>query len=175
MFAATISATIVFLLFLLTHSLIFHFLQVTYRVRTMSRIVLLLSPIAFFFTAYLIRSGVELPAPNFWFVRLTPLLLCTFFWFGYLQFYFLVERGVSTRLIIHFLESKDQSLNEVEADGLYSFRNVIERRVAQMVEVGLLTVENSQGQLCYRNSKKGERIGKLFRTLKDFLRLGAGG
>ncbi len=143
------------------------------RVRVMTILILLCSPLL-----YLVYRELELPADSvferFAFVVYTGGIF-TLLWFGYLQFYFACERSPSLRFLIEILEAGPEGLTPEKMSARYSFDDVFRRRVEQMAEVKLLLTDSGGGELRYRNSPKGQLIGKYCTRAKELLNLGRGG
>lgn len=105
-------------------------------------------------------------------IVLFTFLVSTFFWFGYLQWYFSFERSPTLRFLVHHLEAKNQTLHPDDLWNDYSFDDVVRRRIEQMIEVKLL-LKDKNGNLY--NSPKGRLIGKFCNQVKVALKLGNGG
>lgn len=171
MIAAILISASTFTLFIFLHAILFHFKKIHAKVKTMALIALMVCPLNGL-GVYLINGQFLSRINSEWTTQVTALLIFMFLWFGYLQFYFIVERGISPRILMHFLEGKDYSLTIDQLESKYSLSDMANRRIRQMVQVGLLTHENSGN---YINSPKGGFFGKVFGRIKEFLQLGQGG
>ncbi|MEK7642974.1 MAG: hypothetical protein AAB372_00795 [Patescibacteria group bacterium] len=94
-----------------------------------------------------------------------------FLFFSYAQFYFLVDRGVSARILVDVLESGSDILSRDEIRHRYVPDVLQDRRLTDMVYGGYL-VHESEG---YRMTAKGRLNARVFRWAKRFLRLYPGG
>ncbi len=175
MISSTFSALIVFVTFLMLHSLVFHFLKITQRVRWMAILLGVCLFLLFFLLPFFRSLNIEEKISKTSQTGLLSLAVFTFIWFGYLQFYFIIERGISPRFLIHFLEAGKRGLTLQEANTLYPFEDVLSRRVDQMVASNLLEELSTPSGKYLKNSKKGQWMGKVFGGLKGFLQLGNGG
>lgn len=162
-------ALFAFVLFLVISVITMHFFKIVSKVRTMFRVAMALSPCIIVGLLGVATEGF-IQSDAIWVVCLSTILVFLFLWFGYLQLYFIVERGISPRMLIHFLEAPGQTLSMQSLEEKYSVADVVRRRVEQMVEVGLL--EKKGG---YQNTRCGAILGKFFGWMKSFLNLGDGG
>lgn len=102
---------------------------------------------------------------------LSGLMLYVFLFLGYCQFYFIVDRSISVRIMIEIENSRGKRLSEGEIFDVYPFDGILRRRLEHMLYGGYLREESGY----YVNTRKGRAQALVFRFLKDFLRLGKGG
>lgn len=168
-----LSALAAFCVFILVLAAVFRIVEVKRRVRAIGLTALAVAPVYFWiYSSLMSESGGEalgVPEGLFHFS-----IVIIFLWFGYLQFYFLVERGVSARILQHLLELNRES-NIENIKKLYPFDDVLRRRVDDMVYGGYLSQEQASGQTLYRNTPKGTIAGMITTFVKKFFRLGEGG
>lgn len=167
MLLASLAALITFALFMVIQALALHWLNPKFKVKTIWAMAILICPLVIVIESYF--KGFR-QTEHLFSMLFSSTLILTFLWFGYLQFYFIIERGISPRHLVHLLESK-VPLSPNELESLYSIKDVVERRVGQMVEIGMLGLSGGK----YENTRKGNRIGFVASKLKSFLRLGDGG
>jgi hypothetical protein len=164
-----------FALFLIAHWLVFHFFTVTHLYRTVQRIAsIFLSIYALLVIVtprILVNDGILLIGLR---GRVMSFLIgCVIYvllYFCYLQFYFIVDRGVSVRAMIDLAKLPDGkgTFDDVAATYVPA---VLQRRFDDMVYGGHVTLE----QGTYRLTKKGWMFVKVFGFCKKFLRLYPGG
>lgn len=177
-----------FLLFLAVHVAVFRGVELKERFRALVIIFFSILPV-YLIGWRLIPSGYMVLAPlgptpadqwlsigtvyklTWWGNFLTGLGLYAFLFLGYCQFYFIVDRSISVRIMIEIEDTASKKMNFEEIRGAYSFEGIFRRRLGHMVEGGYLKDEGG----FYSNTKKGRAEALLFRFLKDFLRLGKGG
>jgi hypothetical protein len=159
-----------FLLFLVLHVLVFRFIKLKERFRTLTVIFYALLPV--YVAVYFL-----LPGPR-WFATLhefldflAGLFLYIFLFLGYCQFYFIVDRSISVRVMMEINNTGGEGRAFEELKRLYSFDYILSRRLDHMVYGGYLDKEGER----YVNTKKGRIVASVFAFLKDFLRLGPGG
>ncbi|MBI5454277.1 MAG: hypothetical protein HY956_06590 [Deltaproteobacteria bacterium] len=177
-----------FILFLAVHVIVFRTKELKERFRAL--VIIFLSVIPVYLIGYwVIPSGYMVLAPlgnspaDQWLsletvYRLTWLGnflagfgLYVFLFLGYCQFYFIVDRSISVRIMMEIEGSAAKKMSFEEIRGAYSFEVIFRRRLGHMVEGGYLKDEGGY----YSNTKKGRAEALLFAFLKDFLRLGKGG
>jgi hypothetical protein len=104
---------------------------------------------------------------NFFLGLFTYLLL----FFGYCQFYFIVDRSISVRIMIELENSKNKKLTLDQIKQVYSPDHVFLRRLKEMIDSRFI-VEDAGS---YKNTRKGKIIANFFQFLKGYLQLGEGG
>jgi len=174
---------ICFILFLLIHALIFHYRDIKHRFLVLVRIFVALIPLYILLYAVIPADAlVIMPADpgvvpgtviglsrvfNF----LIGLVIYLFLWFGYCQFYFIVDRSVSVRIMIELEKHSQKKMTKEEIGDVYNIDNFLSRRLKHMIDSKYITEERSY----YKNTAQGRLHAKLFKFLKDYLRLGIGG
>lgn len=172
-----------FILFLFIHAVIFHCFKIHRRFVILKRLFFSLIPL--YATLFFVFKGEaftimqlrpELAAPFYRFLS-EALNFCVglgfyiFLWLGYCQFYFIIDRSISVRFMIEINNSPGGSLTFEELKKVYVPDYIFQRRLEHMVDNGYLELKNGK----YRNTKKAKIEGRLFKFLKELLRLGIGG
>jgi hypothetical protein len=91
--------------------------------------------------------------------------------FGYCQFYFIVDRSVSIRMMIELEDDPDKKMTKEEIKKVYDFDDFISRRLKHMLDSRYIVEESGY----YHNTGKGRFHAGLFKFLKEYLQLGRGG
>ena len=159
-----------FILFLLIHALIFHNWRIKKHFEAIMIIFYSLIPVyalIYFLTPYFFAHST--PAVIVGFVN--GFIIYLFLFFGYCQFYFIIDRSISVRVMIEMENSPQKKLTAEEIKEVYSLDGLLTRRLGHMVGTNYI-VENSG---YYTNTRKGRFEARLFKFLKDFLQLGPGG
>lgn len=187
MIKSIILALLCFLIFLAAHVILFRLLRPEKRFRTLVAIYLALIPA--YIAAYLLTPDgfTVVSAPGVPGAPLLPLetvyrltgvinfasglVLYTFLFLGYCQFYFIVDRSISVRIMIELLASPRRRLSLDEIEKVYPCREIFRRRLEHMVDGRYL--RESGGY--YEVTGKGRLEGLLFKFLKELLVLGRGG
>jgi len=91
--------------------------------------------------------------------------------FGYCQFYFIIDRSISVRIMIELEKSEKKKLDFEEIKKVYNPDYIFLRRLKHMIDSRYITKEGD----AYRNTKKGKFVAMLFKFLKEYLNLGEGG
>lgn len=164
-----------FLVFLISHILLFQIRVPQRRFFTMARIacVIGLSLIA---VHRLTESNLGFLPHAYtgagWAVDLLNAeLVFGFLFIGYCMFFFLVDRGFSGRIMIEIENASKQRLRQQDIAVRYSLEMVLQRRLDEMLEIGRVIKNNGR----YRNTEKGRLAARLFAFTKRFLQLGEGG
>lgn len=186
MIKATILGFLCFILFLAVHIIVFRSIDLKERFRALTIIFIAIVP--FYVFIYLLIPAsygvVVMTQPvtpmlsletinilsgilNF----MSGLMFYVFLFLGYCQFYFIVDRSISVRVMIEIEKSKDKKLSFDDIMQVYSFNGILTRRLEHMVEGDYVIKKNDS----YINTDKGRYQAKLFNFLKEFLRLGPGG
>ncbi len=159
-----------FFLFLVLHVVVFRFIKPEERFRTLTLIFYGLLPL--YIVVYFLLPGAR------WFSTLhefldflAGLFLYIFLFLGYCQFYFIVDRSISVRVMMEIENSGGEGRGFDEIKRLYSFDHILSRRLEHMVYGGYLEKKGER----YVNTRKGHTVASLFAFLKDFLRIGPGG
>lgn len=90
---------------------------------------------------------------------------------GYAQFYFLIDRSVSARIMIEIEQSPQKRLRIEEIHEHYDPKKMQTRRLYDMLNGGYMIKEGEY----YKNTKKGELHARIFRFCKTYLHLYPGG
>jgi len=176
MIEAIVLASVVFALFLVVHVLVFRVRQPLNRWRTVQRlaIVFLFGYVATYYSAPETNWLGILSSPH----GLPKMIACAngavwyvFLFLTYGQIYFLIDRGVSARIMIELLADGKNGLSEEEIAQRYSPNALEKRRLDDMVYGQYVVCVNRQ----YCLTKKGRYMGRTFLLLKHLLRLYPGG
>ena len=167
---------IAFTLFLITHWVAFHFFFITHRFRAV-RTIFFIFLILYSLAAWSIPTG-------YWFAILAPtsfteralvylngLLIYIFLFFSYAQFYFLIDRGVSARVMAELLQMPGGRGSFDDIRSKYIPEKLLRRRVDDMVYGGYV----EEGGGVYRLTAKGMLHARVFYFFKKFIRLYPGG
>ncbi len=166
-------AFVVFLLFLLIHALIFHFRSPKRHFHVIVMTFYSLIPVyvgLYFLASYLFTPSANLADFTEIAAFINGFLIYLFLFFGYCQFYFIVDRSISVRINIE-LEKAGQALSFEEIKAVYSLDKLLERRLSHMVGQNYIVEDCGR----YRNTRKGNFEAHIFASLKNFLNLGVGG
>lgn len=148
-----------FVAFLAAHWLWFHYLRPRRRWAAVTRIFL------FFLALY---------AVALWFLPFSHWLvgagLYVFLFLSYAQFYFLIDRGVSARILVEVLRA-GRPLSHDEIRARYSADALQTRRLDDMLYGRYLVLENGVYQL----TLKGKLHAVIFDVSKRYVHLNPGG
>lgn len=172
-----------FLLFLILHVIIFHKRNIASRFNALVRIFLLLLPV--YIVLYRIIAGdaiifalFELKAISATVIGLSAgfnfcmgILVYLLLFFGYCQFYFIVDRSISVRVMIEIEKNKNKCLSLEEIENIYSQDYIFSRRLGHMVDNHYVTEENGY----YKNTARGRIYAGIMEFIKKYLNLGKGG
>lgn len=186
MLKAYLDGLFCFIIFLILHVVIFRRYELNERFKTLVYIFLSLFPvytlvyllIPYDLVAVMPAEPVK-PLLPLWLILslssvvnfLGGLMLYIFLFLGYCQFYFIVDRSISVRVMIELEKSPNKKLSFKEIEKIYDFDEILSRRLQHMIDAKYI-VENSGS---YTNTSKGRFEAKIFNFLKEFLRLGKGG
>ncbi len=159
-----------FILFLLIHAVIFHNWKVKKRFQAI---------IIIFYSLFLVYTLIYFLTPSFLTYAdssviagfVNGVVIYVFLFFGYCQFYFIIDRSISVRVMIELENSPEKQLTAEEIKKVYSLDSLLTRRLGQMV--GTNYIVESSG--FYKNTRKGRYEARFFKFLKDFMQLGPGG
>lgn len=102
---------------------------------------------------------------------LIGILFYLLLFFGYCQFYFIIDRSISVRIMIELEKSKDKKLTLEQIKKVYLPDYIFSIRLKQMIDSKYI-IEDSGS---YKNLCKGQLLARSFQRLKDYLNLGLGG
>ncbi|MBU4343406.1 MAG: hypothetical protein KKG21_05300 [Candidatus Omnitrophica bacterium] len=169
--------------FFILHIFIFHNWKMKFRFRALVRIFYSLLPL--YMLLYISIPGdalLLLPADP----AITPgvviglskifnfslgIFIYLLLFFGYCQFYFIIDRSISVRIMIRLEKSKDKRLTLEQIKKAYKPDYIFLRRLRHMRDNKYIIEESG----FYRNLHKGRITARLFRFLKGYLNLGVGG
>lgn len=176
MIEAMVLSGLFFFIALAIHALWFHWRPPQNRWRAFTRLCLV------FFGVYTITFSLA-PFPNWfnilnlesWWARFfswtNGALIYAFLYFSYAQFYFLIDRSVSARIMIEIEQSTEKCLRIEEIHQRYDPKGMQIRRLNDMLYGGYVIKEGDY----YKNTKKGELHARIFRFCKKYLHLYPGG
>ena len=129
-----------FSLFVLTHWAICRYLQWRPLSPVLNKTWLCFIPV-YALLFYLLKSNVPLLAVDFTTLEgvvnfLNGLLLNVFFLVGYTVFFFLIERGLSLRVMIEIGRSTRGKMTIEEIKKVYTYDYILEKRLGQMFKMG---------------------------------------
>jgi hypothetical protein len=172
-----------FILFLFLHVVIFHTREIRHRFLSLAGIFSSLLPV--YILLYILvptEAMLIMPADP----RVTPgvvigiarafnfilgILIYLLLFFGYCQFYFIIDRSISVRIMIELEKSEDKKLTLEQIKNVYSPDYLLLRRLGHMIRSKYI-IEDSG---FYRNLGKGRIVARVFAFLKGYLRIGEGG
>lgn len=175
-----------FMLFLILHVIIFRRFELKERFKTLVYIFFTLFPV---YTLLYILIPYDLvavvpsepikPHLPLWLIYalsgtsnfLGGLMLYVFLFLGYCQFYFIVDRSISVRIMIELENAPQKKLSYDEIKRVYDFDEILSRRLQHMLDSKY--IEKNSGY--YINTKKGRLEARALKFLKEFLNLGKGG
>lgn len=175
-----------FILFLILHVIIFRRFELNERFKTLVYIFFSLFPVytsLYIWIPYdlvsLVPSEPVKPHLSLWWIYtlssasnfLGGLMLYVFLFLGYCQFYFIVDRSISVRVMIELENAPQKRLSYDEIKKVYDFDEILFRRLQHMLDSKY--IEKNSGY--YMNTKKGRLEAEVLKFLKEFLNLGKGG
>ncbi len=176
MIESIVLAALCFFLFLIVQFLLLHFKRPQHRWRAISYLAYL-----FLGVFSLLFLGLDLPnwlnvlnLSSSWariIVFVNALIIYVLLFFSYGHFYFLVDRGISARILAELEESPGGSLSRDQIEQKYNPRDLQKRRLDDMLYGGYVVEENG----VYRSTRKGKALGKIFLWCKRYLHLYPGG
>lgn len=172
-----------FIAFLLLHIIIFRTRKINFRFRMLVWIFLSLFPLytvlyiaispdllCVLFSNNKLNFVSQMGSPTI-FDFLLGIFIYLFLFFGYCQFFFIIDRSISVRIMIELEKSADKKLNFEQIKNIYSQDYIFLRRIEQILKNKCITQKSGY----YKNLRKGFIIARLFKFLKEYLRLGEGG
>ncbi len=188
MIKATLIGFACFILFLAVHLVVFRAFTLKERFRAIKYIFFLMVPVyvALYLwcpsTYVLVESagtgaGGAAVGPSAYRATvalnfLAGLMFYVFLFLGYCQFYFIVDRSISVRIMIELERAPGKKLDYDGILSVYSFDEILRRRLTHMLE-GNYIVKDAEGR--YSNTGKGRKEAALFAFLKSLLNIGPGG
>ena len=176
MIEALLLGIFAFILFLAAHFLVFHYLEPYHRWTAVMRVFWI------FFVIYVLLFWL-LPFPNWfgilnlaspvakWLAFAVGASWYVFLFLSYAQFYFLVDRGISARILVEILRANGQALSHDELRRRYSSDALQTRRLDDMRYGKYVMLENG----VYKLTPKGKFNAFIFDFCKKYLHLNPGG
>jgi hypothetical protein len=172
-----------FLIFLIIHAIIFHNWKIQRRFISLAVIFCSLLPLyVILYIAIPAEPLILIPADptltaeiiietskvfNF----LLGLFIYLLLFFGYCQFYFIIDRSISVKIMIELEKSPNKKLSLEEIKKVYPGDYIFRRRLKHMIDAHYI-IEDSG---FYKNIRRGRFNAKLFSFLKNYLQIGEGG
>lgn len=165
---AGIAATFIsFIVFVLTHWAVCHWLKWRPLARVLNGLWLLnLALYAVLFYGLASELWTWAGLVNF----LNGVLLQILLLIGYTAFFFLIERGLSLRVLIEISRAPDGRLTLEEIKTRYSYNYILDKRLGQMLQMGYWEMKDGY----YYSTTKGRRFAKAHRFVWKLLRIGDG-
>lgn len=169
-------SAVVFTIFLVSHALWFHYRKPFDRWKVVVRFFLFscfLYIIFFFFGPFQNILSILDYDNSFsrWFAFGNGFLFLIFLFLSYAQFYFLIDRGVSARILVEIYRSNEQRLTTKQIQECYKPEKLQKRRLDDMLYGGYIKYENGY----YIMTKRGRRNAIVFDNAKKYLHLNPGG
>lgn len=170
--ATLLTSLIIFVLFLVLHVLVIKLAGLQANIKNMSLIMLgATMPAGIIFDAsfeWLATWAVDESASFI----VALVFLFTFIWFGYLQYYFLIERSISIRAMIKILQTREQGATEQDlSTENTSIEHILRDRISQMKELQLLEERQELDGANFRNTSRGKMIGGFSHYYRRVLNL----
>lgn len=101
----------------------------------------------------------------------TGFMLYVFLFMSYGEFYFIIDRSLSLRVMVELERHPEKRVSFEELKNVYSPDEIYRRRFRHMVESGCIVEEAGY----YRNTTKGRCLANLFGISKKILNVWPGG
>jgi hypothetical protein len=98
---------------------------------------------------------------------LNGLLLNVLLWLGYTYFFFLIERGLSLRVMIEIGRSPQGKMTIADIQRVYPYDYIIDKRLGQMVKMGYAKIEGD----VIRGTPKSAKLAAANKLVRKLLRL----
>ena len=157
-----IISIVTFVLFVLTHIMLFHFKDVKRKFRTMMLLFVMCGLINIL-SGFLFFNGL---------VNNVSIVLIIFFiywfsWFFYAHFIIVINRSISVRVLTELVSSKN-GLTEEQIRARYSLKDKIEDEIKDMCFLGYMSVSDDES---LSNMPRGERHARIISFIKKFMNL----
>ena len=132
MFKGILIALFCFILFLLIHALIFHNLKIKKRFHTIAMTFYSLFPVyalIFFLIPVFPTGSASLTIISF----LNGIVIYVFLFFGYCQFYFIIDRSISVRVMIELENSPEKQLTVEQIKEVDSFSQRLRHQMVSSI------------------------------------------
>mgnify|MGYP001577895434 CR=1 FL=1 len=176
MIEALLLGILAFVLFLAAHFLVFHHLKPHHRWTAVMRVFwacLIFYMLAFWllpFPNWFDILNLESPLAK-WIAFAVGASWYVFLFLSYAQFYFLVDRGISARILVEVLRAQGETLSHDELRRRYSSDELQTRRLDDMRYGKYVVLENG----VYTLTAKGKLNALIFDFCKKYLHLNPGG
>lgn len=176
MIEAILLAVVTFLFFLISQFFYFHYREPRNRWRAVSYFSYI------FFAIYVVVYWLA-PSSNWLGILndanqwsrtvafINGAVIYIFLFLSYGQFYFLIDRGVSARILVEIIESSNGALSREAIAAKYSPDVMQKRRLDDMLYGGYVFADGGM----YRCTSKGKMLGTVFLWCKRYLHLYPGG
>lgn len=160
-----------FVAFILSHIFIFHNFNIKRRFYTMVKLFLFIPLIYTTLFSFTSEVRIQRYIETFSSLALVGFLNGTFlhflFCYFYLYFIQIVDRSPSTRILIEIENSAERRLNTEQIKQKYSIGEKVLAALEDMVILGRLAKERGS----YKNTLKGNWHCKIFRFIREYLKL----
>jgi len=160
-----------FLAFILSHIFIFHNFNIKRRFYTIVKLFLFMSLIYTTLFFFISETQIQRYSDRFFSLVLLGFLNGAFlhflFCYFYLYFIQIVDRSPSIRILIEIENSPIRRLNTEQIKQKYSMEEKVSDELEDMVILGRLAKEGS----FYKNTPKGNWHSKIFRFIREYLKL----
>ena len=99
------------------------------------------------------------------------IIVYDFLFVGYSMFYFLIDRGFSSRILIEIDRSPGGALTQEQVEAVYAPEQIVGRRLGELLDMRSVMQEGDR----LRITPRGLRQSRLFAFVKSFFNLGLGG
>jgi hypothetical protein len=166
---------ITFCVFLVAHVAVFRLRAPVRRFDAMMRVHWLLVPTLILAYVVTPRDLGVLPAAFIeagWLIDLANgIIVYDFLFVGYSMFYFLVDRGFSTRILIEVGRAPQATLTQEQVEAVYAPEHIVARRLGDLLDMRSVTKAGERFQI----APSGRRQARVFSFMKTFFNLGPGG
>ena len=98
---------------------------------------------------------------------LNGLLINVMFFVGYTDFFFVVERGLSMRVMIEISRSPQGKLTQKEIEQIYTYDYILDKRLGQILKMGCGVKDGDA--ICL--TPKGERVVAMTRVIRKIFNI----
>jgi hypothetical protein len=176
MLSSLVAALLVSMLYLLLVVLSFHFLKVKRPLLVMGFLFLICLPLLLVLHHYYFAPlHLAVPVSFQMQTALLSALLFSFFYYGYMQIYGLIDFSISFRILFHMITSENGTLSIGDIKAIYPMDEVILRKIELAVKYGLIKEEVVGGERILSNKNIWNVVGRGSEKAKNFLNWGPGG
>lgn len=174
---------ICFIVFLIVHVIIFHTREIKYRFLVILKIFLSILPLYILLYILIPTKALSIMPHDLHLLSRPVIILGQIFnfcmglliylllFFGYCQFYFIIDRSISIKIMIELEKMKGKSATFEQIKKIYNPDYIFSRRLKHMIDSKYLIEEEGS----YKNTQMGKTLARLSKFLKEYLQLGEGG